>query len=176
MVTAALAEPLVADEAAINAEAAAVDDVAAVAAAPTLASAADPTAAWPAYLLQFMHRFLDMREAEAQACAALAGVPRELLPLDLPAAVSEERGEFLPALPQAGATAAAAAAAAPGEQGNDDNSNKAAFRTIRLPGPEAAAELLRRSMLVRVRFRRRRRDESFFFLSVRTKRKKTFEN
>ena len=151
MVTAALAEPLHAVEAPIVAESAAVDADAAGAAAAAASSAApnpdssscDPTASWPTYLLQFMHRFLDMREAEAQACAALAGVPRELLPLDLPPAVEEKRGSngvgFLPALPQAGDTAS------PGEANT-------AFRTIRLPGPEAAAEVLRRSMLVRVSF------------------------
>lgn len=152
MVTAALAEPLHAVEAPIVAESAAVDAVAAGAAAAAASSAApnpdsssssDPTASWPTYLLQFMHRFLDMREAEAQACAALAGVPRELLPLDLPPAVEEKRGSngvgFLPALPQAGDTAS------PGEANT-------AFRTIRLPGPEVAAEVLRRSMLVRVSF------------------------
>lgn len=154
MVAAALAEPLVADAKAPIAEAADDADDAA-AAAPTPATTPpnpneDPTVTWPTYLLQFMHRFLDMREAEAQACAALAGVPRELLPLDLPPAVDEEKGEFLPALPQAGETAA------PG------GANNTAFRTIRLPGPEAAAELLRRSMLVRVRLEKKRR-ESFFF-------------
>jgi len=160
MVTAALAEPLHAVEAPIVAESAAVDADAAGAAAAAASSAApnpdssscDPTASWPTYLLQFMHRFLDMREAEAQACAALAGVPRELLPLDLPPAVEEKRGSngvgFLPALPQAGDTAS------PGEANT-------AFRTIRLPGPEAAAEVLRRSMLVRV---------SFFFWRMKNER------
>ena len=139
MVTTALAEPL-------GAEGAPIAEAAAVA-----GSSSDPTASWPTYLLQFMHRFLDMREAEAQACAALAGVPRELLPLELPPAVEEKEdtgkdgGEgssrgFLPALPQAGDTAVPGGA-------------NAAFRTIRLPGPEAAAEVLRRSMLVRVRCR-----------------------
>ena len=163
MVTVALAEPLGAAEAPIfAAEAAAVtvandtaDTTAAAAASAAPPPNPDPTAGWPTYLLQFMHRFLDMREAEAQACAALAGVPRELLPLDLPPAVEGGReGEekdggggskrcgFLPALPQAGDTAMPGGA-------------NAAFRTIRLPGPEAAAEVLRRSMLVRV---------SFFFL------------
>lgn len=148
MVTAPLAEPPGAEEAPnCAAEAAAVADAAtaATAAAPA-PNNSDPTASWPTYLLQFMHRFLDMREAEAQACAALAGVPRELLPLDLAPAVEEreEDGEgtikgFLPALPQAGDTVVPGGA-------------NAAFRAIRLPGPEAAAELLRRSMLVRVRF------------------------
>ena len=144
MVTAALAESLCASEAPIVESAAVVDAVDAAAASPPPPSnpACDPTAAWPTYLLQFMHRFLGMREAEAQACAALAGVPRELLPLDLPSAVEETEGSngagFLPALPQAGDTVSA------GE-------SNTAFRTIRLPGPEAAAEVLRRSMLVRVR-------------------------
>ena len=98
MVAAALAEPLVADAKAPIAEAADDADDAA-AAAPTPATTPpnpneDPTVTWPTYLLQFMHRFLDMREAEAQACAALAGVPRELLPLDLPPRSTRRRGSF----------------------------------------------------------------------------------
>ena len=165
MVTAALAEPLGADEAPITiAQGAADDDDAgatdAAGAGPAAAAAADPdpTAGWPTYLLQFMHRFLGMREAEAQACAALAGVARELLPLDLPPAVEESEGGngagFLPALPQAGDTAA------PGEANTS-------FRTIRLPGPEAAAEVLRRSMLVRV--------SAFFFLFPEEEKKRERE-
>jgi len=155
MVAAALAEPLGAPIVDADDDGAAADEAAAVVVVdlgasstppPTATTPGDPTT-WPTYLLQFMHRFLDMREAEAQACAALAGVPRSLLPLDLPPAVEERgrKGGFRPALPQAGETAAPGGA-------------NTAFRTIRLPGPEAAAEVLRRSMLVRVRSRR----DSFF--------------
>ena len=157
MVTPALVEPLAADP---IVEAAAADAADADAPTPTDAAdknAEDPTARWPSYLLQFMHRFLDMREAEAQACAALAGVPLGFLPLALPPAVtvvgveeakagenlpssSSSSPSFVPALPQAGDTAS-----------REEEARNSAFRTIRLPGPEAAAELLRRSMLVRVR-------------------------
>lgn len=155
MVTAALAEPRVAADAPI----AAVDDTDAAAAVANANAAANanastptPPSSWPTYLLQFIHRYLDMREAEAQACAALAGVPRDALPLEMPPASSAA----LPQQQQLGAEAEAEAM----DSDKRSRNGGATFRTVRLPGPEAAAEILRRSMLVRVR--------RFFFVETGT--------